>query len=80
MSKLKFKNIFSRKAEFFGRTPESMNNQLASQMGVDQEFIDCDGPSGFGREMIDRRCFSRLYCRGKTELIQATWPSWLRFI
>jgi hypothetical protein len=61
-----------------------MSNQLVSQMGVDQEFIDCDGPSGFGREMIHRPCLSRLYCRGKTELILAILPSirqsWLRLI
>jgi len=61
-----------------------MNNQLASQMGVVQEFIDGDDPSGFGREMMHRRCLSRLYSRGKTELIQATLPSilqsWLRLI
>ena len=27
-------------AEFFGRTQESMSNMLASEMGVDQQFID----------------------------------------
>lgn len=27
-------------AEFFGRTQESMINMLASEMGIDQEFID----------------------------------------